>query len=590
MNDTCVHIIDLQSDDIQNKFTITIYGKTINGENIVCHVTDFKPSFYVKIPENWSSNKVETNIINEIKKNLKFWELKFIKVNLKNPIYNYDFYGYNWDFKNDCRKRYKFIELEFENYRSYNKYKSEIQNLFKSKDKKLDEWRNICTEECNSNLYEANIHPIIRFIHITNIKPSGWIEIRGKNVKEITEKSFKCDKEYECKYKNIKPYDNNDLSDIIIASFDIECDSFTGEFPQANKDLKGLSVNIYDIYNNWYDNTYDYESKYNFINGIIKQAFSDDDICYKEDVNRIYSENGEPVNIKKCSIFNEEFIDKLDKSITEKKNRNNIIDEIRDILNDELKNSKGNNIVIKGDPIIQIGTVFYYTNSKKYLRYIQVIKPDDKDEKICDGLEEYDIIVEECKNERELLIKWKKCINKINPDMITGYNIFGFDFDYIGQRANKFFKCGDKNPNTTFYNLGRLDMESENANDHYMKKCKQLTKRLASSALGDNTLKYFNMDGRVLFDVQKEIQKGHNLESYKLDNVASHFMRGKINEFSIFNCNDTFGKIWSIHTDTIGHLKNGDYITINLHSNIGEVLLYNGKKFKIYKIKNKNIK
>ena len=63
MNDTCIHILDLQSDDIQNVFTITIYGKTIENKNIVCHVKDFKPFFYVKIPENWDKNKFEYNII-----------------------------------------------------------------------------------------------------------------------------------------------------------------------------------------------------------------------------------------------------------------------------------------------------------------------------------------------------------------------------------------------------------------------------------------------------------------------------------------------------------------------------------------------
>ena len=40
--------------------------------------------------------------------------------------------------------------------------------------------------------------------------------------------------------------------------------------------------------------------------------------------------------------------------------------------------------------------------------------------------------------------------------------------------------------------------------------------------------RYIHMDGRILYDLQKEIEKSHNLESYKLDNVASHFMRGKI--------------------------------------------------------------
>ena len=136
-------------------------------------------------------------------------------------------------------------------------------------------------------------------------------------------------------------------------------------------------------------------------------------------------------------------------------------------------------------------------------------------------------------------------INIMNPDMITGYNIFGFDFDYIAKRVEKF------GYEKKFYNLGRLNMYSDNADNHYMKKCKLIYKKLASSALGENDLKYFNMDGRVSFDVQKEIQKGHNLESYKLDDVASHFMRGKITE-STTNMNRKRDKIFVFsYTDGI---------------------------------------
>ena len=370
MNDTCIHILDIQSDDIQNVFTITIYGKTIDNRNIVCHVKDFKPFFYVKIPESWNKNKFESNIIKEIDKNLKFWEKKFIDTDIKPPNYYNDFYGYNWDFKNNCRKRDKFIKLEFKNYRSYNKYKSEIKNLFNGKDKKLDNWRNICTEECLANLYEANIHPMLRFIHDRNINPSGWIEIRGKNVKAIDEMVFKCNIELECNKSNIKPFDCNDLSDLIVASFDIECDSLTGEFPQAIKDFKGLSSDIYDAYSNWYNEMYDMDTKKSILNEYIKQAFTLDDLGFKNDINYIQTENGIPHNIEKCSALKDELIDKLDKSLDDKKLRNIIIDEMRDIFDKEFKNDKSSHIIIKGDPIIQIGTVFYHTNSKKYLRYI----------------------------------------------------------------------------------------------------------------------------------------------------------------------------------------------------------------------------
>ena len=178
-----------------------------------------------------------------------------------------------------------------------------------------------------------------------------------------------------------------------------------------------------------------------------------------------------------------------------------------------------------------------------------------------------------------------QCINRYNPDMITGYNIFGFDFDYISKRVEKF------GIETKFNNLGRINGYHDDMDKHYSKKCKLIKKNLSSSALGDNELKYYNMDGRVLFDVVKEIQKGHNLESYKLDNVASHFMRGKIYDDYKYVYIPKGEGIHTIqfNTNTIGHLKCGDYITINIHSNIGEVKLLDGEKFKISKIKDKQI-
>ena len=154
MTNICLHIIDLQSDDIDNIFQITICSKTLENQNIVCHVTDFKPSFYVKIPEKWSKIhfKVELLII----LNLKHGK-KYINVEIKPPQYHYDFYEYQHDFINDCRKKDKYIKLVFDNYRSFNKYKYEIKNLFHNS-KNLDDWKNICNDECQANLYETDIH------------------------------------------------------------------------------------------------------------------------------------------------------------------------------------------------------------------------------------------------------------------------------------------------------------------------------------------------------------------------------------------------------------------------------------------------
>jgi DNA polymerase elongation subunit (family B) len=88
--------------------------------------------------------------------------------------------------------------------------------------------------------------------------------------------------------------------------------------------------------------------------------------------------------------------------------------------------------------------------------------------------------------------------------------------------------------------------------NYWEKRCQVQSKQLSSSGLGDNVLKYISMDGRVVFDIQKEIQKGHALESYKLDDVSAHFMKGDIIKSLKYSENkNTF-----LHVQNLVHLKN----------------------------------
>ena len=127
-----------------------------------------------------------------------------------------------------------------------------------------------------------------------------------------------------------------------------------------------------------------------------------------------------------------------------------------------------------------------------------------------------------------------------------------------------------------FYKIGRI---LENNNNKYRNKlCKSVNKELSSSGLGDNELKFIHMDGRILFDMQKEIQKGHALESYKLDNVSSHFMKGKLKRIRYMK--DINYNITVFSTNNLGYLKKNDYIGINVHTKWG-VEKYKNKKFMI---------
>ena len=42
-----------------------------------------------------------------------------------------------------------------------------------------------------------------------------------------------------------------------------------------------------------------------------------------------------------------------------------------------------------------------------------------------------------CETERELLLKWTELVKQEDPDVIIGYNIFGFDWSFMIDRAKE---------------------------------------------------------------------------------------------------------------------------------------------------------
>ena len=159
------------------------------------------------------------------------------------------------------------------------------------------------------------------------------------------------------------------------------------------------------------------------------------------------------------------------------------------------------------DYIIQIGTTVYiFGKNECAYKYIATLKK-------CDPIEGVEI--ESFETERELLIGWAKFIARLDPDIITGYNIWGFDWEYIYRRA---LLADFPYHHELIGILHRLNGREYTDRDW-------VEQKLASSALGDNTLKYINIEGVAQIDLLKVVQKDYKLDSYKLDKVAEHFMK-----------------------------------------------------------------
>ena len=211
---------------------------------------------------------------------------------------------------------------------------------------------------------------------------------------------------------------------------------------------------------------------------------------------------------------------------------------------------------IEGDKVIQIGTTVRKFGEKDcFIRHIITLNS-------CNKID--NAIVEAYDNETDVLLAWTRFIQKLDPDIITGYNIFGFDFSFMWNRAEE-LECVEE-----FSKLGRINLIDRKNDTTTIKKSRLEIKKLASSALGDNILKYISMEGRIVMDLLKIVQKDFNLVSYKLDYVSEYFINDKI-----ISINENKLQVKGVDT-----LLKGNFITINF----GNDKKYKNKKFKIKNI------
>lgn len=151
------------------------------------------------------------------------------------------------------------------------------------------------------------------------------------------------------------------------------------------------------------------------------------------------------------------------------------------------------------DPVIQIANVVTrYGESKPFVRNV-----------FC--LDTTSLIVNtqilEFQNEDKMLMAWKDFVQKVDPDVIIGYNIANFDFPYLLDRA-KHLKCTDF-PYWT--RLTSMKTEAKEAN-------------FSSKQMGNRETKATNTNGRIQLDLLQLVQRDHHLRSYTLNSVSYEFL------------------------------------------------------------------
>jgi DNA polymerase elongation subunit (family B) len=197
------------------------------------------------------------------------------------------------------------------------------------------------------------------------------------------------------------------------------------------------------------------------------------------------------------------------------------------------------------DEIIQIGVSFRSTDnlmqSKK--RYVFVSGT-------CESSGDPNLSFVSCRNEKDLLKQFEQCIRNENPDILAGYNTFGFDDSYIADRA-----AYNKIP----LQFGRYDYSKWK--DDYVK-TERKTFELAS---GKFAVRYIIMSGRLSIDLYLSMRREQNLDSYKLDSVSNTFLRDKVT--SVVESSGVWTQQYEIHTKSTRGLFAGNLVRFDIVTN-----------------------
>ena len=170
------------------------------------------------------------------------------------------------------------------------------------------------------------------------------------------------------------------------------------------------------------------------------------------------------------------------------------------------------------DPIIQIGVSFrmsddLMTPTRKSVFVLGKVDPSDDPSIEFMG----------CRTEADVLRAFLNCILDENPDIICGYNTFGFDDGYVEKRCEMLGLIEE-------INLSRGPAAKSKRGEGWAVKFAETKKfELAS---GKYDLRILCLRGRLSVDLLLNMRREHSLDSFKLDNVASVFLRDKVLSYS----------------------------------------------------------
>lgn len=161
----------------KKEFVIQMFGVNEKRETCCLFVRNYQPFFFIHVGDDWTETDAQ-----KFKQHLKNMLIKsrdessaesILSVTLidRAPLYGFA-----------AGRTSKFVDIRFANLAAFNRTKA----LWYGKDRFGNRCKKALGYEGYSlDLYESNLPPLLRFFHVGEISPSGWVEFDLDKVEEI---------------------------------------------------------------------------------------------------------------------------------------------------------------------------------------------------------------------------------------------------------------------------------------------------------------------------------------------------------------------------------------------------------------------
>lgn len=592
-----------------NEFVVQMFGVGESGETSCVFVTGFQPFFYAQVDDGWTDADAigfKGQVQDEIEDRHPD-AVKGAKLIKRKRLYGFD-----------GGKDHAFVLLTFANEAAMRAAKK-LWYLPTGRGSPVLSPDGYEYDECPTRLYEAQIPPLLRMFHIREISPSGWVQVSLDRVRVHRDKHTSCDWEATLDYRAlIAQPDKEARVPYKICSFDIEASSSHGDFPLPRKDYKKLATELVDF---WTGRRGRKQGSTKQMDGedlksLVREAILHEGGRFAGRVEEVFVKEmpstgklnaaieewlGKPCNSTarrskgKKSVATDpgpvslEAIDDGDADVEAKRSKGRLAPEAatlvrkatkegplamlrcaeatREVKINALNQSMTTRLPpLRGDEVTFIGSTFLRNgDTEPYLNHCIANGACDE----MPSVEHAELQV--CDGEMETLLAWARIIQREDPDIIIGYNIFGFDYRFMYARAQE-LGCVRQ-----FLKLSR-NRKEVCLSYNWKTKSEGLEESTVFLASGEHELSYPRMPGRVQIDLYNYLRRDYQLTQYKLDYVASQFIGDKVSKIE-----HTLEGGTKVYSGNLTGLTDRSFISFEEEAHSVEAYK-DGEKFEVFNI------